>query len=592
MTQIAAGLLVVAGLYWAQTALVPVAIAILLSFLLAPVADRLERFHFPRIASLIAITVLALTLVAGVGLLASNQVYSIANSLPKYRQNIEERLRFFTSAEPEVIGKAAKMVKRARKDVAEETKQQQASAGPGSEPNDAPLPVEIHQPPPTGLELLKIYAAPVLGPLGKAGLVVIFVIFILLQREDLRDRLIRLLGQDRLDVTTRAFDDAGTRISRYLLAQFAINLTYGLPVALGLWLLGLPGALLWGVLAALLRFIPFLGPWLAASMPILLSLAVFDGWYLPLAVVGLFAVLELFSNNVMEPWLYGSSTGLSPVGVILAVVFWSALWGLVGLVLAIPLTVCLVVAGRHLPQFQFFTILLSRDPALLPAERIYQRLLAGDQDEVEELAYEYGDRHGLMRLYDHIMVPALHLAERNRHAGHLDDDQVRGVLDGITAIVADMGERQKHAAGGQQPDNPRPNDQHVVLCLPARDAADELTAVMFAQVLHEAGVAAEIGSEHTLVGEALTRVAETTAALVCVSALPPRAINHARYLCRRLASHDTRVPIIVGLWNVHGNLERMRARLTEAGASQVVTTFEGGADQIQRRLSGLAQISA
>ncbi|MDN5870415.1 MAG: AI-2E family transporter [Nitrococcus sp.] len=503
MTQIAAVLLVVAGLYWAKSVLVPIAIAILLSFLLAPVADRLERFHLPRIASLIAIMVLTLTLVAGVGLLASNQVYSLADSLPKYRQNIEERLRFFTSAEPGAIGKAARMVTQARKDVAQENTQQQPSAVLEAERNDAPVPVQIRHPPPTGLELLKTYAAPVLGPLGKAGLVVIFVVFMLLQREDLRDRMIRLLGQDRLDVTTRAFDDAGTRISRYLLAQLTINLTYGLPVALGLWLLGLPGALLWGVLAALLRFIPFLGPWLAAAMPILLSLAVFDGWYLPLAVVGLFAVLELFSNNVMEPWLYGSSTGLSPVGVILAVVFWSALWGLVGLVLAIPLTVCLVVAGRHLPQFRFFTILLSRDPALLPAERFYQRLLAGDQDEVEELA-----------------------------------------------------------------------------------------AAMFAQVLRLAGVAAETGSEHTLVGEALTRVDEPAAALVCVSALPPRAVSHARYLCRRLASHNSRVPIIVGLWDVHDNLERMRARLTEAGACQVVTTFEGGADQIQRRLSGLAQISA
>lgn len=592
MIQIAAGLLIVAGLYLAQTVLVPMAIAILLSFLLAPIADRLERFHFPRIASLIAIIAVALVLASGIGLLVTNQVYSLADSLPKYRQNIEERMRVLMTSEPGAINKAAEVIKEAREEVAKETKQQQAAAAPAKKQDDGPLPVEIHKPPPTGLELLRTYAAPILGPLGQAALVIVFVIFILFQREDLRERMIRLMGQNRLDVTTRAFDDAGSRISRYLLAQLTINVTYGVPVALGLWLLGLPGALLWGVLATLLRFIPFLGPWLAAAMPILLSLAVFDGWYLPLAVVGLFAALELFSNNVMEPWLYGSSTGLSPVGVILAVVFWSALWGLVGLVVAIPLTVCVVVAGRHLPRFQFFTILLSRDPALSPAERFYQRLLVGDQYDVEELARDYGDQHGLMSLYDHVLVPALHLAERNRHAGQLDDDEVDDVLDGMASIVEDMGKRLLQSADEEQADNPPVFSPQVVLCLPARDTADELTATMFAQVLRAAGVAAEAGSVHMLAGEALARVDETTASLVCVCALPPGAVNHARYLCRRLRDHNERISMIVGLWNTGGNLEKTRKRLLDAGANQVVMTFEDGADHIRRRLSGMARVTA
>ena len=596
MTRIAAGLLVVAGLYLAQGVLIPIAIAILLSFLLAPVADGLERIHLPRIASVILIGLLSLTLITGVASLLVTQAYEVAGSLPKYRQNIEERLRFFTGDEPGgVIDEATETIKKARKEVADENKQkQQVVAEPDSEAaDDGPMPVVIHSPPPTGLDLLRTYAGTILGPVGQAALVFVFVIFILFQREDLRDRLIRLMGSDRLDVTTGAFDDAGSRISRYLLMQLIINVTYGLPVAIGLWLFGVPGALLWGLLAALLRFIPFLGPWLAASMPILLSLAVFEGWYWPLAVVGLFVALELFSNNVIEPWLYGSSTGLSPIGVILAVVFWSALWGLVGLVVAIPLTVCLVVAGRYLPQFEFFTILLSRDPALTSAERFYQRLLAGDQDEAEDLAHDYVEQHGLMSLYDQIMVPALHLAERNRHAGQLGAGKVQSILEGMTAIAEDMGERQKRTLDPRKPDEspPSTNGDYVVLCLPARDNADELTATMFAQVLRATGVTVETGSVHALAGEVVARVDAAASPLVCISALPPEAVSHARYLCLRLASHNPGLPVIVGLWDVTGNLERMRARLTEAGANQVVTTFEGGVDQVRRRLSSLARTS-
>ncbi|MGI8738778.1 MAG: AI-2E family transporter [Gammaproteobacteria bacterium] len=228
-------------------------------------------------------------------------------------------------------------------------------------------------------------------PLARLGLAVVLVIFFLLQREDLRDRLIRLMSRDRLDVTTRALNDAGDRIGRYLRTQLLINTCYGVPIAIGLAIIGLPGALLWGLLGMLLRFIPYVGPWLAASMPILLSLAVFDGWLWPLAVIALFVGLELFTNMVMEPWLYGASTGLSPVAVLLAVIFWSSLWGGVGLLLAIPLTVCLVVAGRHLPQFEFFTILLGKEPALSATERFYQRLLTGDHQGAMELALEHGD---------------------------------------------------------------------------------------------------------------------------------------------------------------------------------------------------------
>ncbi len=611
LVRLATAMLVIAALYWGQGVLIPIVLAALLSFVLAPVADWLERWHVPRAASVILVAVLAFAALGGVVSIITNQLVSLAESLPKYQQNIEQRFRLFQNNEPGAFEKTANMFGDIKEDVdreAEERTNQAAEAdsqpfetparssvrsNPGGDSSEErPALVEIVEPELSAFELLKQYAGPLLGPVGTAGLVAVFVIFILLQREDLRDRMIRLMGT-RLDVTTRALDDAGNRISRYLLMQLIINVTYGLPVAIGLWLIGVPSAILWGLLAILLRFIPYIGPWLAASMPILLSLAVFDGWLWPLAVVGLLVSLELFSNNVMEPWLYGSSTGLSPVAVILAVVFWSALWGGVGLLLAIPLTVCLVVASKHIPPLEFITVLLSRESALPPAERFYQRLLAGDDDEAEELALKHAEQHGLMNLYDQVMLPAIHLAESDRHAGRLEPDRVHALEEYVSEIIEEMGEWQQRWEDGQgeeRAETPRSNDQ-VLFCLPARDKADELAARMFAQVLNTQGVTADAVSVKALAGEIMTRIEGSDMPLVCISALPPGAVSHARYLCKRLDRQFPDLRIIVGLWNVTDNLERITARLTEAGADHVITTLEEGTEQVRRGLSALNLIT-
>lgn len=593
-------LLMIAVLYLGREIFVPIAVAGLLSFMLAPVANFLERWYLPRIPSVMIIVTAAFIVLGGVSLLVADQTLSLAKSLPDYQYNIKQRLQAFESGADGMLGNVRKMFVGLQKQVEQEKRKKKEQAGSpspadqstaASEPTQPPpVPVVIQSGPSSPLELAREIALPVLAPALTAGLTLVFVIFFLFQREDLRDRMIRLLGDTRLDVTTRALDEAGKRISRYLLVQLSINITYGLPIGIVLWLIGVPGAALWGILATALRFIPYIGVWLAAAMPILLALAVFHGWTLPLAVVALFVGLELFVANVMEPWLYGASTGISAVGVLVAAVFWGALWGGIGLIMAIPLTVCLVVAGRHIPQFGIFVILFGREPALSPAIRFYQRLLADDQDEVMELALTHAQDHGLLEVYDEMVVPALHLAERDRHAERLEPERAQAILDGVRAVVDELGDQPTITVAGN---GATPADEGTcsILCLPARDEADELAATMFAQVLQTRGISAEVLSVRSLAAEFAEKVCANEGVVVYVSALPPAAVAHARYLCKRIKRQSDSTIIVVGLWNVTGNLERMTERLQQAGADHVVTTYGHAADQIRGILNSSPQIA-
>ncbi len=589
-------LLIVAALYLGQDVLIPIALAILLSFVLAPAADRLERWRVPPAPSVVMVVMLAFLILAAVGLVVANQVVSLAESLPKYRDNITARFLSLRNEEGGVFDRAAETLFAIQKDIKKKPTQRQAPKEitppappvrkghlqPTAKPR-TPILVEVREQPPTAVEMLKDYASPALIPLARLGLAVVLVIFFLLQREDLRDRLIRIMSRERLDVTTRALNDAGDRIGRYLRTQLLINACYGVPIGVGLALIGLPGAVLWGLLAMLLRFIPYVGAWLAASMPILLSLAVFDGWLWPLGAVALFIILELFTNMIMEPWLYGASTGLSPVAVLLAVIFWSWLWGGVGLLLAIPLTVCLVVAGRHLPQFEFFTILLGKEPALSAPERFYQRLLAGDSDEALALAQTHA-ADGLTSLYDRIMIPALRLAERDRHDGRLEPELEESIMTSAREIVEALGAQQARDANAATAAPENDKASFGLLCLPSRDLADELTARMFAQVLNLQAVPAEAISVKTLVSEMVARTAKYKNPVVCIAAVPPKALAHTRYLCKRLKQQSPSARIAVGLWGATGYAARITPRLSEAGADVVVSDLEAGVRWARQRM--------
>ncbi|HSE84006.1 MAG TPA: AI-2E family transporter [Thermodesulfobacteriota bacterium] len=570
--------LVVAILYFAKEILIPLALSVLLSFLLSPIVRQLQRLGLSRIPAVLITTFLSFAIIGVLVFTVSSQVLNLARNLPKYESNIEAKIHSLRGSGSIDLKETSETVKKLTEELSK------SEIGESASPN---IPkVEIVEPPPSAVQVLRDFAGPLFKPLGVAAVVILFVIFMLLKREDLRDRVIRLIGTERLNVTTQAMDDAASRVSRYLLMQSIINGTQGLLVGTGLYFIGLPNAALWGVLSAVLRFIPYIGPWLGAGMPIILSLAVFDNWTYPLLTVLLFVVLELITNNILEPWLYGAHTGISSFALIIAAVFWTWLWGSIGLLLSTPLTVCLVVMGKYISQLEFISILLSDEPVLEPESRFYQRLLAMDSQEADNLIDDYLKERPLIEVCDTIIVPALGLAEQDRHLGRLDEDRRRYIVDHIKELIDDLFEEGKWGSTSEQPDSTKSHDVSI-LCLPAYDEADEVTAMLFAELLQMKGLKAEFVSVKALKGEMMDLVKERRADLVCISALPPSTVRQARYLCKRLRSRFPDLPILVGLWNAQGDLKKVKERLKVAGTDKVVTTFAQGIEQVRQIIQPL-----
>ena len=489
---------VVGALYLGSEILIPLALAILLSFTLAPIVVRLRRLGLGRIPSVLAVVLLLFITMLGLGSIIATQLADLATNLSTYEWNLRTKIRELRIAVPSggVIERTSDMLQDLRQELQEVTRppgeeaEGQGATSGESEPVK-PVLVRVQSPAPSPLETLRDVGGPLIAPFATAGLVVVLVIFMLLQREDLRDRVLRLVGGREVARATEAMDDAGKRISRYLLMQLIINVLYGIPVGIGLYFIGVPNPILWGCLATVLRFIPYLGPVIGALFPIALSFAVAPGWTLPVLTLGLFVTLELFSNNVLEPWLYGASTGLSPVAVLVAAVFWTMLWGPLGLLMSTPLTVCLVVLGRHVPQLAFFDVLLGDEPALSPEVKFYQRLLARDPEEATELAEEYLEDGALDKLYDSIILPALVHAEQDRLRGGLDRSTVQEIAEDTIGVIDELEEEHdllsdevagEIAAGSLPPTS--------ILCIGARNGLDEAAAAMLAHLLTRGGAGA------------------------------------------------------------------------------------------------------
>jgi len=441
--------------------------------------------------------------------------------------------------------------------------------------------------------------SPVLVPLGMAGMVLIFTVFILIKQEDLRDRLLRLGGLAQLNAMTLALNDAGHRISRYLVMQFLVNTCFGICFATGLFLIGLPNAILWGVIASVLRIVPYVGAATAAACPLALALAVFHGWGGPLLVVLVFAVLELITANIVEPWLYGAHTGISSLALLVTTVFWTTLWGWAGLVLAVPLTVCVIVLGRYVPRMSFLQILLGDETALSVEAQFYQRLLALDQEDARTIATTFLRTHPLVSLYDEVLVPALTLAEQDRHKGGLDETRESFLFLSVSEIVSELAVYQTEAAPAKSRRlRPRwmSNAQTElpaikaelgpsairIFCLSANDQADEITSSMLSQLLERAGfgvISLPVGSPFE---EVLTHLLPEPRDVICISALPPFAFAQARALCERVRIRLPEIKILAGIWGFSGDLNKAKERFGSTRPDGVVASFAQAVEQIGR----------
>ena len=572
---------IVAALYFGRDILIPVALAALLTFLLAPLVTYLQRW-LGRIGAVLLVVMLILAGAGTAAYMLTSQMVDLATKLPDYQKNIQTKLRSFKVPTGGRFTRFSQTVAELKKDLPGGGNQPENAASTNTEtallpepPSDAQVPVPVIEKSENNpFQLVRVVLSPLLGPLGTAALVMLLVIFMLLKREDLRSRIIRLIGQGHISATTRAMDDAGTRVARYLLMQLVVNLTYGILVATGLYFIGVPNALLWGAFATVLRFIPYVGPWIGATLPIALSLAVSPGWTMPMLTVGLFVVLELLSNNVLEPWLYGSSTGVTPVALIFAALFWTWLWGPVGLVLATPMTVCLVVMGRHIPRLSFLGVLLSDEDALTPAEDCYYRLLTvGEQDE-NELVESYLKTNSLCALYDSVFIPVITRMETDYRLELLDEEQRSLVEQSLTDIIEDVGTRPIVNQKDAEETIPISSGGGKVFCLAARASRDELAGTMLGQLLGQAGFEVESAPARLEADELIRLIERAQADTIFISVVAPSTVLHARYLCLKLRARLRTARIIVGLWgSINSNLDAIR-RVQDSGADAVVTTFQ------------------
>ncbi len=551
-----------AVLYFARDVFIPFALAFLLAFLLAPVATRLRHWGWGRVTSALVVVFTFFLVIAVIGFVMASQLTDVAHKLPGYQQNVREKLHSLQVSGGGLVERATRVVHDLTAELTPKTPASGTHAG-----EDKPVPVEIRKAPFSPVEIIRTILGSLFNIVITALIVTVFVIFMLIQKEDLRDRLIRLIGAGQVNVATQALDDAGNRLSRYLLAQATINVAFGTLAGCLLYFIRVPNPFLWGLVAALLRYIPYLGIWVAACLPALLAFAVEPGWVKVPVIFGSYVGIDLLLWNFAEPLLYGNSTGISPLAILLAAVFWTWLWGPVGLFLSTPLTVCVVVMGRYVPSMEFLSVMLGDAPVLRPETKFYQRMLAMNLDEATELAENYLKGKSLEQLDDSVIIPALSLAEEDRHRGKLDEERQQFIFQNTRLLVEDITERAENLIAGDNssrkhdasPQNVEPavsDDNADVICIPARDEADEIAALMLEQLLNKRGISASVLSCVGLLAECVQQVEKRKPRVVCVAAVPPFGYVHARYLCRRL-------------WVRFPDLKIVAAILTEGDVNEI-----------------------
>jgi predicted PurR-regulated permease PerM len=576
--------IVIMTLYFGREIIIPIALAILLSFVLAPLVGLLQQMHVPRGLAVVSVVILAFAVIFALGSLLASQLTQLAGDLPRYQSTISEKIQSFrdTAAGRGTLERASGMLKDLSKEL-DKPKDAASALGAGATtaPKPAapltPVPVEVRQPDPGALESLQSLISPLLHPLATTGIIIIFVIFILLQREDLRNRVIRLAGSHDLQRTTAALDDAARRLSRLFLIQLLLNGIFGIVIGAGLWLIGVPSAILWGILAAVLRFVPYIGAAIAAAFPLALAVAVDPTWSMLLWTLALFLVVEPIVGHVIEPMVYGHSTGLSPVAVVASATFWTALWGPIGLVLATPLTVCLVVLGRHVERLEFLDVMFGDRPALSPPEIFYQRMLAGDPTEAAEKAEEFLKERSLTSYYDEVALKGLQLAQADAERGALNYERLTKIRDAVSEFANNLSDQHDRpppkvrstsdaeatsAVESVAEDAPYENlpvlkkeelppdwqSEYPVLCVAGRSLIDEAAAIMLSQLSTTHGLAARVEGAEALSAANVVRLDTSGVAIVCLVYLDATGPAHMRYSVRRLRRKLPKATIVLACW--------------------------------------------
>jgi predicted PurR-regulated permease PerM len=600
-TTIVVFLATVAALYFGREVLVPIALALLLSFVLAPIVRRLQSWHFPRIAAVSIVAIFAFATIFGLGAFMVSQVSQLANDLPRYQSTLTDKIQSLQG-----VATGASPLERAS-DVLKDLKKQidKPAGAPAAEPSlsgqvqpSRPIPVEVGQPDPGALQVLAALIEPLIHPLTTTGIVVIFVIFILLQQSDLRNRLVRLAGAKDLHRTTAALDDAGQRLSRLFLTQLALNASFGLVIGVALWLIGVPSAPLWGMLAMIMRFVPYIGALISAIFPLVLAAAVGPGWTMVVMTAALFLVAETVVGQLIEPMIYGHSTGLSPVAVITAATFWTWLWGPIGLILATPLMTCLVVLGRHVERLKFLQVVFGDEPPLTPAELIYQRMLARDPIEAADQARIMLKEKPLTAYYDEVLLEGLRLAQADAQRGLLDDDRLHRICDVVAEIIEDLATHTdlvEANADSAERDSPlaqlekaeaKVEDKRLperwrngkpVLCIPGPSLLDEAIAMVVAHLVEQRGVGARAEKVDALSLSRFLSWETEGVDLICLCYVTYATSAQIHYAIRRIRRRLPKVVILVALL---GNTERFEDDEVAATAEIVQQSLAETVDKI------------
>ncbi|GLS71688.1 ABC transporter permease [Methylobacterium tardum] len=607
LATLAVAVVVVAALYLGREVFIPLVLAVLLSFVLAPVVGFLRRIHLGRVPSVIAAVLLALGIIAGIGSVIGLQVADLAKNLPQYQVTVQNKVEGLQQG---VLGRVNELIRRFNHQVSEAQNKADTASGAAAgaqSGGEAPKPVlvKVQEPDPSPITLAEKVLGPIVSPLTNIGIILVVVVFILMQQEDLRDRIIRLFGSSDLHRTTVAMDEAASRLGSYFLAQLGINAAFGVLIGIGLWFIGVPSPILWGVFSALMRFVPYIGAFISGLFPVALAAAVDPGWSMAIWTAALFLVAEPLTGQVVEPLLYGHSTGLSPFAVIVSTLFWGFLWGPIGLILATPFTVCLVVLGRHVERLEFLDVLLGDRPPLTPVENFYQRMLAGDPDEAQEQAELLLKERSLSSYYDEVALKALQLAANDYQRGVLKPEQldtIKALTQSLVEEFASRPDEEPEAAGKASTDasaetslaeKAHPKNEAVppqapppeqrppiwrseapVLCIAGRGPLDEAASTMLAQLLGKHGIGARVVPHEAVARTGIRTLDVTGVAMVCISYLDISGNPaHLRFLLDRLKRKLPGKPILVGLWPAEDMILTDQALRRQVGADYYVASL-------------------